>query len=119
MSCFKELLIDHPHQLFVDSVIHGLTFGFWPLAHTHYSSYPTTHDDSGSPPKTIQQVDFLRKQIQAEFETNHYSAPFSPELLPHMYSTPILAVPKKPGSDKIHLCNHQSYGEFSLNSMIK
>jgi len=37
----------------------------------------------------------------------------------NLYSTPILAVPKKPGSDKICLCNHQSYGKFSLNSMIK
>ena len=80
------------------------------------SNIPT---DSGSPPKTVQQVDFLHKQIQTEFEANHYSAPFSPELLPGMYSTPILAVPKKPGSDKLCLCNHQSYGKFSLNSMIK
>jgi hypothetical protein len=119
ISRFKELLANHPHQLFVDSVIHGLTYGFWPYAHTHYGSYPTTHDDSGSPPKTLEQADFLRKQIQTEFEANRYSAPFGPELLPGMYSTPILAVPKKPGSDKLRLCNHQSYGEFSLNSMIK
>jgi hypothetical protein len=33
-----------------------------------------------------------------------------------MYSTPILAVPRK---GKLRLCNHQSHGEFSLNSMIK
>ena len=33
-----------------------------------------------------------------------------------MYSTPILAVPRK---GKLRLCNHQSHREFSLNSMIK
>jgi hypothetical protein len=43
---FKELLTDDPHQLFVDSFIHSLTFGFWPYAHTHYGSYLTTHDNS-------------------------------------------------------------------------
>jgi len=116
---FKELLTDHPHQPFVDSVIHDLTIGFWPYAHTHYGSYPTTHNDSGTPPKTVQQADFLRKQIQTEFEANRYLAPFGPELLSGMYSTPFLTVPKKPGSDKLCLCNHQSHGDFSLNSMIK
>ena len=116
---FKELLVNHPHQLLVNSVVHGLTFGFWPSAHTFYGTYPTTLDNSGPPPKTTVQSDFLRNQIQSEFEAGRYSAPFGPDLLPGMYSTPILAVPKKPGSEKLRLCNHQSYGEFSPNSMIK
>lgn len=119
ISRFKELLVDHPHRLLVDSVIHGLTYGFWPSAHTFYGTYPTTLDDSGPPPKTSVQSDFLRHQIQAEFEADRYSVPFGPDLLPGMYSTPILAVPKKPGSEKLRLCNHQSYGKFSPNSMIK
>src|ERR1700685_3396057 len=91
---FKELLVNHPNQPLVNSVVHGLTHGFWPFAHTHYGIYPTTLDDSGPPPKTIEQTDFLCKQIQTETDSQCYSAPFGPDLLPRMYSTPILAVPK-------------------------
>jgi hypothetical protein len=115
IPCFKELLSSHPNKPFVDSVIYGLSHGFWPFAHTHYGSYPTTHDDSGAPPKTVEQTEFLRQQIQTESDTDQYSAPFSPDLLPGMYSTPVLAVPRK---GKLRLCNHHSFGEFSLNSMI-
>jgi hypothetical protein len=113
---FKALLVNHPNQLFVESVIHGLTHGFWPFAHTRYGTYPTTLDDSGPPPKTIEQAVFLRKQIQIESDTHRYSLPFGPDLLPGMYSSPILAVPRK---GKFRLCNHHSHGDFSLNSMIK
>ena len=88
---------------------------FWPFAHTHYVSYPTTLNDSGAPLKTIEQNEFLHQQIQTESDTDHYSAPFSPDLLPGMYSTPILAVLRK---GKFCLCNHHSYRKFSLTSMI-
>lgn len=116
VSRLKALLVNHPNQPFVESVIHGLTHGFWPFAHTHYGTYPTTLDDSGPPPKSIEQADFLRKQIQIESDTCRYSSPFGPDLLPGMYSSPILAVPRK---GKLRLCNHHSHGDFSLNSMIK
>jgi hypothetical protein len=69
ISQFKELLVSHPHQPLVESVVQGLTYGFWPHAHTHYGTYPTTLDDSGPLPKTIEQADFLRKQIQTEFKS--------------------------------------------------
>ena len=36
-------------------------------------------------------------------------------VLPGMYSTPVLAVPRK---GKLRLCNHHSFRKFSLNSMI-
>jgi hypothetical protein len=116
ISRFKELLSSHPNQPFVDSVIYGLSHGFWPFAHTRYGVYPTTVNDSGAPPKTIEQADFLRKQIQTESDADRYSPPFGPQLLPGMYCTPILAVPRK---GKLRLCNHHSHGEFALNSMIK
>lgn len=45
------------------------------------------------------------------------SPSFGPDLLPGMYSTPVLAVPK-PHSDKLRLVSHQSCGLFSQNSMI-
>ena len=105
VSRFKELLLTHPNQPFVDSVVYGLSHGFWPFAHTRYGSYPTTVDDSGAPPKTIEQTEFLRKQIQTESDADRYSAPFGPDLLPGMYSTPVLAVPRK---GKLRLCNHHS-----------
>ena len=89
----RELLTSHLNQPLADSVAIGLYYGFWPFAHTHYGSYPTTLNDSGLPPKTPIQADFLRKQIQTEFEADHYSSMFGPDLLPGMYSTPILAVP--------------------------
>ena len=112
----KHLLAHHPNQPFVNSVIQGFSIGFWPYAHTQYGTYPTTVDDSGDPPKTVEQIEFLRKQILTEIDADRYSSPFGPELLPGMYSTPILAVPRK---GKLRLCNHQSHGEYSLNSMIK
>ena len=113
---FKELLLKHPNPSFVDSVVDGLTHGFWPFAHTNYGIYPTTLDDSGVPPKTSEQISFLSDQVQMKSDANHYSVPFGPDLLPGMYSTPILAILRK---GKLWLCNHQSQGEFSLNSMIK
>ena len=47
-----------------------------------------------------------------------YSAPFGPDLLLGMYSSPIHAVPKLPDANALCLINHQSYGNHSLNSMI-
>ena len=81
-STSKDLLIDHPNQPFVDSVVHEFSVGFWPFAHTHYSVYPLTVDDSGEPPKSSEQLEFLNKQIQMEVNTDCYSAPFGPDLLP-------------------------------------
>ena len=78
----KDLLIDYLNQPFVDSVVHEFSVGFWPFAHTHYSVYPLTVDDSGEPPKSSEQLEFLNKQIQMEVNTDCYSAPFGPDLLP-------------------------------------
>ena len=106
----KDLLVDHLNQLFIDSIVHEFNVGFWPFAHTHYSIYPLTVDDSGQPPNSSKQLEFLNKQIQTEVDAACYSAPFGPDLLPGMYSTPILTVPRK---GKLHLCNHQSMGNSS------
>ena len=99
----KLLLAHHPNWPFVNSVIQGFLVGFWLYAHTYYGTYPTTVDDSGDPPKTLEQVEFLHKQILTEINADHYSSPFGPELLPSMYSTPILEVLRK---SKLRLCNH-------------
>ena len=116
ISHLKELLCHHPNQPVVNSVIYSLSHGFWLLAHTHYRVYPTAVHNPGSPPKTIKQTEFLRKQIQTKSEADRYSAPFGLKLLPGMYCTPILAMLRK---GKLCLCNHHSHREFALNSMIK
>ena len=88
--------------------------GFWPFAHNN-RSYSTTLDDSGTPPKTIEQTEFLCKQIQMESDADQYSAPFGPDLLPGMYSTPVLTVA---GKGELCLYDHHSCGKLALNSMI-
>lgn len=45
-----------------------------------------------------------------------FSAGFSGNILPGMYSMPIFVIPK-PEPNTFHLVTHQSFGEFSLNAM--
>ena len=45
---FNELLKDHPNQPFVQSVITGLTEGFWPWAEPQ-EGYPVTHCEDTIP----------------------------------------------------------------------
>lgn len=60
----------------------------------------------------------MRKQRDIEVAKNRFSAPFKHELLPGMYCMPIYAVPK-PHSTDLRLVTDQSYGNYSLNSMIR
>ena len=48
ISRFKRLLWDHPNQPFIQSVILGLTEGFWPWAEKP-QDYPTTHYKKTAP----------------------------------------------------------------------
>jgi hypothetical protein len=59
---------------------------------------------------------FINEQILEEEREGRCSTNFGPNLLPGMYSTPVLAVPK-PHSEKLRLVNHMSAGKFSQNSM--
>ncbi|KAJ7440693.1 hypothetical protein B0H11DRAFT_1959995, partial [Mycena galericulata] len=80
----RAMLGNHPNPAFVDSVLATLDEGAWPFADTkHTEGFPLTWDNSRILP------------------------PFGPELLPGMYSTPVLAVPK-PHSTKLRLCSHMS-----------
>jgi hypothetical protein len=76
-----------------------------------------TWDFSDRPPKCDDHCDFINKQVETEVCLGRYSEAFGPDLLPGMYSSPILAVPK-PSTDTFRLINDQSAGEFSANSMI-
>ena len=117
---FRELLVNHPNQALVDSVCRSLHEGYWPYADTKFddvdAGYPITLDMSSKGSTSAEHLNFISAQIEVEVAAGRYSAPFGPDLLPGMYSSPVHAVPKPP--DSLRLINHQSYGDHSLNSMI-
>ena len=114
---FHSLLVNHPNQPFVESVVVGLREGFWPCADTTIPGYPVTHDAHLGDPKDPAQASFLQQQINLEIDKGRFSQPFGPSLLPGMYSMPIHAVPKDKGTT-FRMVTDQSATEFSLNSMI-
>ncbi|KZV92827.1 DNA/RNA polymerase [Exidia glandulosa HHB12029] len=115
---FKELLRDHPNRPFVESVLTGLTDGFWPLADTRSSGAPDSADYSAAAswddPEKLQ---FFQQTRDEEVGDERWSADFGSALLPGMYSSPVFAVPK-PHSNKMRMVVHHSYGAHSLNSFI-
>ncbi|KAJ6603641.1 hypothetical protein B0H10DRAFT_1822465, partial [Mycena sp. CBHHK59/15] len=114
----REMLESHPNPAFVDSVIAALEEGAWPFANTkHADGFPLTYDNSRILPKTEREREFLEHQSREEEQLQRHSPAFGSELLPGMYSTPVLAVPK-PRSDKLRLCSHMSAGEFCQNNMM-
>jgi hypothetical protein len=113
----EHLLIRHPNPSFVNSVLHGLRYGFWPWADTHIGEYPDTLDESLGDPKDQVELNFLCEQRDKEIIMGRFSESFGKELLPGMYSMPIHAVPK-PHSNDLRLVTNQSAGIYSLNSMI-
>ncbi len=115
---FESLLSPSPKHSVRQSVMTSLCEGFWPWANTNMVS------DTQKP--GIVRGLRLRQRLNKsslpirrdiEIEKKRFSPPFGPDLLPGMYSTPVLAVPK-PHSDKLRLVSHQSCGIFSQNSMI-
>ncbi|KAJ3850664.1 hypothetical protein EV368DRAFT_7776, partial [Lentinula lateritia] len=115
---FQALLSRHPNQPFVKSVIAGFRNGFWPAADTQFDKgYPVTWDNSWAPPPTDIERNFINSQRDIEYSKGRFSRTFGPDLLPGMYSTPVMAVPK-PHSDDLHLVSNQSAGDFSQNSMV-
>ncbi|KAJ3963420.1 hypothetical protein EV361DRAFT_957070, partial [Lentinula raphanica] len=115
----EALLTRHPNQSFVKSVITGLREGFWPWAQTNPEDgqYPETWDNSFAPPHTDEERTFINSQRDIEQVKHRFSCTFGPDLLPGMYSTPVIAVPK-PRSSDLRLVSNQSAGEFSQNSMV-
>ena len=72
VDCFEFLLQDHPNQLFVASVCHGLREGFWPWADTLKEGYPITHDASLPTPKNPVEASFLHAQQKIEQQKKHF-----------------------------------------------
>jgi hypothetical protein len=95
------------------------------IPHSWSRFYPLSKKEHGHSPtlgnlrilsKTDRERDFLEARSKEEEIMGHHSPAFGPDLLPGMYSTPVLAVPK-PHSEKPRLCSHMSAGEFSQNNM--
>ncbi|KAF8829980.1 hypothetical protein HHX47_DHR2000183 [Lentinula edodes] len=108
----EALLNTHPNQAFVKSVVLSLKEGFWPWATTRsQDEFPITWDNSWAPLPSEKERNFVNSQSELEAELGRNSQPFGPDLLPRMYSTPIIAVPK-PHSEDLRLVAHQSAGEF-------
>src|ERR1700761_4463692 len=85
---------------------------------THHSDgYPLTNDNVFVPPATDRERSFISSQRDVETGKGRFSLTFGLELLPGMYSTPVIVIPK-PRSDDLRLVSHQSYGEFAQNSMV-
>lgn len=118
VEIFESYLSTHPNPAFVKSVCTGLREGFWPWATTPYPGYPTVNDESRPPPPDERKAEFLRAQRDLEVSKGRFSPPFKHKLLPGMYCMPIYAVPK-PRSSDLRLVTDQSYGKYSLNSMIR
>jgi len=116
VDVLESLLVNHPNQLFCQSVLTGLREGFWPWPDKP-DEYPETHDNSHRPPKTDAERVFLASQVLSEQKEGRLSAPFGADLLPGMYSPPVHAVPK-PVSEKLRMVVDHSSGKYSLNSMI-
>jgi len=112
---FNNLLHDHPNQPFVQSVIIGLTEGFWPWAEPQDGYLPLTMNLSTLRGTTCER-DFLLSQRQKEIEAKRFSEPFD-TLLPGMNIVPVHVVPKPP-DDKLRLVVDHSAGPYSINSMI-
>ena len=117
VDVFEGYLASHPNQEFVKSVCKGLHEGFWPWAVIPSPSYPVTNDESKPAPSDEKKVDFLRAQRDIKVAKGRFSPPFKHNLLPGMFCMPIYAVPK-PHLEDLQLVTDQSYGRYSLNSMI-
>ncbi len=65
----------------------------------------------------MKERDFVNAQCEEEVKLERHSPAFGPNLLPGMYSTPNIAVPK-PRSEDLRMVANQSAGEFSQNTMV-
>lgn len=109
-------LVTHPNQPLVSSIIHGLRYGFWPLAITDGVDRPSIVDNSHRPLREAAHIDFVRKQRDTEMALGRFSPAFE-TLLPGMTSIPIGVVPK-PHSVDLRLVVDQTAGDHAPNSLI-
>jgi hypothetical protein len=114
----SSLLVNHPNQPFVDSVLTSLRDGFWPWADTQmqHQTYTLTMDYFKPQNHEDHIANFLCEQQDEEIHVGHFSESFSLHLLPDMYSMPIHVIPKP--HTILHLITNLSTGDFTPNTMI-
>ncbi|KAJ3848193.1 hypothetical protein EV368DRAFT_13312, partial [Lentinula lateritia] len=118
INCLEVFLNTHPNQPFVQSVVLSLKDGFWPWATTRpQDKFPITWDNSWALLPSKKERNFINSQSEPGAHLGRHSQPFGPDLLPEMYSTPVIAVPK-PQSEDLRLVAHQSAGEFYQNNTV-
>ena len=117
VDVLERLTTSHPNRPFVQSVLDGLRYGFWPWAITNREGYPLMHDESKEIHLTDEKREFVLEQIKHEQDLGRVSNEFGRDLLPEMYCMPHYMVPK-PHSNAWRLVNDLSAGPFSLNSMV-
>ncbi|KAF8989658.1 hypothetical protein BDZ89DRAFT_974667 [Hymenopellis radicata] len=116
---FANLLTIHPNQRFVASVVRSLRVGLWPWADTNPTGdFPETWDNAWANIPSEKEHNFISDQCNEEVQKGHHSPPFGPDLLPGMYSTPNIAVPKPHTDGDLRLVANQSAGQFCQNIMV-
>ena len=106
------LLHDHPNRPFVDSVVKGLTEGFWPLA----TGLPAPHKVQDNHGSSLQNPGILEHQRDVEVRPDRFSDSFRAPLK-GMRVTP-LGLVAKPNSDKLRLITEHSAGQPSITEVI-
>ncbi|KAF9022426.1 hypothetical protein BDZ89DRAFT_956632 [Hymenopellis radicata] len=115
---FASCLTLHPNRHFVASVVRMLRVGLWPWADTNPTGdFPETWDNAWANIPSEKERDFVLSQCNEEAQKGQHSPSFGPDLLPGMYTTPNIAVPK-PHSDDLRLVANQSAGQFCQNNMV-
>ncbi|KAK4703050.1 hypothetical protein P7C70_g3170, partial [Phenoliferia sp. Uapishka_3] len=82
---FKNLLATHPNRPLVDSVLHGLEFGFWPGHDGVFSKI--SHLSGPALRLNDKTLDFLAEHSNEDFEKGYLSESFD-KLLPGMHVSP-------------------------------
>lgn len=85
ISRFRQLTKDHPNRPLVESIIYGLTYGFWPGHSGEFGDHG--FDERTLPRHSVEDEDFLADLTLKDFEAGRTS-PFFDSLLQGMLISP-------------------------------
>lgn len=115
VDTFERYLINHPNPTFVDSVVHGLCFGFWPWCDPSKVILPYKLD-AEQYLRNPSDIAFAEEQYDKEVKAGRFTE--IPDLLPGMMAVPCFVVPKGKDSSKLRLVIDHSARPLSRNGMI-
>lgn len=105
------LLKKHPNKPFVNSILRGLTKGFWPMS--AIPSDDTVIHENHASGKEAEEI--MEKAKEKELKFDRYLEPFN-TLSQGMKVAPICLATNKSG--KMRMCTDMSYGNPSPNNLI-